>query len=406
MKKLQQLFTSIVDRIEDQHTPLKRYLFLFLAILSVRLCLEFFSNQRLFRAEDAIHISLWFIFIVECFMLQLHLFSQEKMEKIIRLVVCCFSIALTAPIIDLVVSQGKLSKMNYLAINSFSDMLYSYITIGGASLSRGATLGIRIEIVLLVIASFNYVYTKTNSWVKAIIGSISIYTVLFLSGAIPYFIGKLNEALQLIYAPDDQSSIYLLFTLDVLLSLFIILRLKRIPWKPAIDWIFVFRFAVGAACVGCGAYFALINYPGNWKLDPTTLYYFPLLLVWGILIAFYDSFGRKKRFGTSTFGLQNGLFLFATAVAACISFYTCFAALICWGILFILHEAPLYFNRIRILSSLFQGALAVALLFVGFLTFRAPLIGFPTWTLFIVLFVSFSIHLIYRLVKHTKHYDA
>jgi hypothetical protein len=145
MKKFKQIFQLIVDKIEGVDLPIHRYLFLFIAILSVRLCLEFFSNQRLFKAEDVLHISLWFIFIVEAFMLQLHLFSKEKVDKIIRLVVCCFSIALTAPIIDLIVSQGKMSKMNYLAINSGSDLLWSYITIGGASLSRGATLGIRIE---------------------------------------------------------------------------------------------------------------------------------------------------------------------------------------------------------------------------------------------------------------------
>jgi hypothetical protein len=224
MKRFQELFKKIVDVIEGNTLPLKRYLFLFLAILSVRLCLEFFSNQRLFRAEDAIHIGLWFMFIVGAFMIQLHLFSGEKIEKIVRLVVCCFSIALTAPIIDLIVSQGKLSKMNYLAINSVSDIAYSYITIGGASLSRGATLGIRIEIVLLVFASFNYVYAKTGKIFKSLIGTLCIYTVLFLSGALPFFLGKINDLLHLSYATDDKSSIYLLFTLDLILLLFIVYR--------------------------------------------------------------------------------------------------------------------------------------------------------------------------------------
>lgn len=155
MQKLQSFFKQTVDKIEDYPLPLKRYLLLFIAILSLRLCLEFFANYRLFQSDDVMHIGLWFLFIVQAFMVQLHLFSKVKVEQIVKLVVCCFSIALTAPLIDLVVSQGKFSKMNYLSVNSFSDIAWSYITIGGASLSRGATLGIRIEIVLLVIASFN-----------------------------------------------------------------------------------------------------------------------------------------------------------------------------------------------------------------------------------------------------------
>ncbi len=133
MQRIQALFLNIVAKIEDYPLPLKRYFLLFAAILSVRLCLEFFANHRLFRLDDVIHIGLWFIFIVEAFMLQLHLFSKMPVERIVKLVVCCFSIALTAPLIDLVVSQGKFSKMNYLSINSAGDLLWSYVTIGGAA---------------------------------------------------------------------------------------------------------------------------------------------------------------------------------------------------------------------------------------------------------------------------------
>jgi len=394
MKQFQKLFKKIVDIIEGNTLPLKRYLFLFLAILSVRLCLEFFSNQRLFRAEDAIHIGLWFTFIVVAFMIQLHLFSGEKMEKIVRLVVCCFSIALTAPIIDLIVSQGKLSKMNYLSINSFSDIAYSYITIGGASLSRGATLGIRIEIVLLVFASFNYVYAKTGNILKSILGTFSIYTVLFLSGAIPFFLGKINDLLHLSYTPDDKSSIYLLFTLDLFFILFIVYRFKRKSVSFDITWQAIVRLVAAIGLIAYGGWLALKDYPMNWKLNPTTLYYFPLLIVLTGTLWLFDHFGRNNKFNSDHFGLQNGLFLVILSTSACISFYTCFAALIVWGLLFVLFEKPLRFKQIPVLSALFQATVSVGFLFVGYLTFGAPLIGFPTLLLFIVLFLSFSIHLI------------
>ena len=179
LKKIQALFVRTVNQVENQPVPFVRYYYLFAAILAVRLALEFFSSRRLFTMDDILHIGLWFIFIVLAFLIQLHLFSGEKIVKVARLVIVFFSIALTAPVIDLIITGGVGAKMNYLSLHSWKDVAWSYFTIGGSSLSRGATPGIRIEIALLVIASFNYVRTKKNSTAKGIIAALSIYTILF-----------------------------------------------------------------------------------------------------------------------------------------------------------------------------------------------------------------------------------
>ncbi|MES2557529.1 MAG: hypothetical protein V4604_15345 [Bacteroidota bacterium] len=394
MQKLQSFFKQTVAKIEDYPLPLKRYLLLFIAILSLRLCLEFYANHRLFQADDVMHIGLWFLFIVQAFMLQLHLFSKVNVEQIVKLVVCCFSIALTAPIIDLIISQGKFSKMNYLSVNSFSDIAWSYVTIGGASLSRGATLGIRIEIVLLVIASFNYVYLKTGNLWRSLAGTFSIYTVLFLSGAIPYFLGKINTAFNLTYGPNDQSSSYLLFTLDIGLFLFLAYRYNRkmIPFK--VDFAIIFRIISSIGLVVLGAYLARKAYPVNWTLDPTTIYYFPLLAV--ILLLFYatENYGRHNLTReTSNFTVQNGLLLVLVCTSACISFHTLFAVLFTWGMLFFLYEKPLRFIKVAYLSPLLQAGLMFGYLLIGFMAFGAPMIGMEASVIFLTLIISFSIYL-------------
>ena len=157
-------------------------------------------------------------------MLQLNLFSGAPMQRVAKLVVVSFTIALTAPIIDLILRGGVGAKMNYLAINSWQDVFYAYITVGGASLSRGATMGIRIEIILLVIASFNYLRIKTKSILRAILGTICIYTVLFLSGTVPRLLGWVVDNFGLTYQPDDQSTVLFILCLDLLLVFFILLR--------------------------------------------------------------------------------------------------------------------------------------------------------------------------------------
>lgn len=390
MQKLQHFFRKTVKTIEENPLPIRYYLLLFAAILTVRLCLEFFANQRLFRQTDVIHISLWFIFIIEAFMLQLHVFTQTDVVRIVKLVTCCFSIALTAPIIDMVISQGKFSKMNYLSVHSFQDVVWSYLTIGGASLSRGATIGIRIEIVLLVIASFNYIYVKTGSLFRSLIGTFSIYTVLFLSGLIPLLINGINSLLHLHYGPDDQSTVYLLFLVDLILLLFLVFRSKPTNMRPRFSFVFIARIVTAFGLCASGILIARHLYPANWTLDPTTLYYFPLLFIVIVLLLY-----THRNNSPTDFSAQSGILFLLLTSAYLISFYTCFAVLLAWGIQFLLFEFPLQLHRIPILNSLLYAGLNTSFFLIGFMSFGAPMIGFPTNLLFFILLGSFSIHLTY-----------
>lgn len=396
MQKFQPFFKRTVALIENYPLPLQRYFFLFGAILGVRLCLEFFANHRLFRIDDVIHIGLWFLFILEAFMLQLHLFSKVEVERIVRLVVCCFSIALTAPIIDLIVSQGKFSKMNYLTFHNNGDILWSYLTIGGASLSRGATIGIRIEIVLLVLASFNYLYIKTGSIVRTLLGTLSIYTVLFLSGAIPLFLSLINDAFHLTYGPEDQSSVCLLFTVDLILFLVLVLRHNRriVPFRMTYG--LLFRIVSTIGLIVFGIFLARRNYADNWHADPTTIWHFPLLALVALLLIAYENYARSEREHTgSRFLIGNSFLLLLVCTAACVSFHTCFATLLAWGLLFFLYEKPLVFTRIPILAQLIRAAHACACVFIGMMAFGSPMTGIESTTLFSILIISFSIHLGY-----------
>lgn len=395
MKRLQELFDQIVRKIEDYPLPLKRYILLFFAILGFRLSLEFFSNQRLFRADDVLHIGLWFIFIVLAFMIQLHLFSGVKPERIIKLVVCCFSIALTAPIIDILVSQGKFARMNYLSVNSFTDILKSYVTIGGASLSRGATLGIRIEIVLLIIASFNYVYLKTGKILRSVLGTLSIYTVLFVSGIVPYLLTKVNALFGLQFGKNDHSSISFLFLVDLLLLLFLAWLYNPKPTQIKVNIVWIFRVLSALGLTIYGGWLAKSNYPQNWQFDSTTIYTFPLLIILLLLLFLYEGYHfRHPQLAPGRFYIQNGYLVMSLLTALCISFHTLFATIIICSMLFFLHERPLRFYHLPWLSPLFQAVLSVGFLLLGFMTFEAPMIGVPKFVILLTLSVSFTVFLV------------
>jgi hypothetical protein len=386
LNRIQALFMRLVRLVEEHPAPLRRFFQLYFAILAVRLCLEFFSSHRLFTMADVLHISLWFIFIVLAFLLQLHLFSGEGITKVTKLVVVGFTIALTAPIIDLIFSGGVGAKMNYLSVNSWRDVAYAYVTLGGPSLSRGATLGIRIEIILLVIASFNYVRTKRGSILWGMASALSIYTVLFVSGTVPQLLGWIVAEWHLEYGPDDQSTLLLLLCLDTLL-----LGIGLICYAPRQVGRILFHVPWGTVGIAgihlaIGAGLALRAYPGIWQLNPTTLFGFPLLLALGTAMATLLGLQALQMRDLSP-GLQaerarDFLVAASLGIGFAISERVVFVVAVIWGTLYLLNESPLRLRRTPLLRNLLETMALLAVALLGFSMFGGPMVGFPmAWLL-------------------------
>lgn len=372
LNRFQSFFGNTAEKIAENPAPLTHFIGLFGAILAVRLTLEFYSNHKLFTHWDVLHIGLWFVFIVLAFLLQLHLFSGQPIAKISRLVITCFSISLSAPLIDLLVNRGMPAKMNYLFINDWKGVLWSYITIGGTSLTRGATLGIRVEIALLVIACFNYVQMKRKSWLWGIVAAWSVYTVLFMSGAIPFILQRINAFLGLVHTQDDQSTLLLLLTLDAALLAFILGRfmsastLRALIPTPPLLFLQLSLFSVGASL-------GLDLYPHNWQLNPTTLWHFPILL--------FLHFGLWLYLGKSVaipILLRKGLFIVLIPLAWAVSFHLLFVLCLIWALDLLKQTRTLPVSDMPPLEVLTESMLWLSFCMMGFLWAGGPMVGFPT----------------------------
>ncbi len=398
LKKLQNLFLATIEKIEGNPTPLKRYFLLFIAILALRLTLEFFSSNRLFTLADIAHIGLWFVFIVLAFLIQLQVFSKEKMERVVKLVIVSFTIALSAPVIDLLISGGQGAKMNYLSVNSWSDFWWNYFTAGGTSITRGATLGIRIEIALLVIAAFNYIRLKSKSYLRAFVGTISIYSVLVLSGIVPMAMNFIVNFLNLSYTEGDNSTILMLLSLNTRLLFIAFYRhspkritslIANIPWLG-------FALAIIPFLIGLGL--ARTTFPAQWSLNPTRTFYFLLFPMLGFCFAvlaglqlktFQEKINRQK-----DLAVKNGLLLLIPIISFSISEFTFFIALLIWGLLFLTFEAPLKLFKLPGLRNLFIGMGCCSAALFGFTALGGPMIGFPKDWLLTIFILGFGISLI------------
>ena len=405
--RFQPLFEQITTKVENNPTGFGSYLRLFFALLALRLALEFFSSQRLFTLDDIIHIGLWFIFIVLAFLLQLHLFSGENILKISKLVITFFVIALVAPLIDLLFYQGQGAKMNYLSLNNWHQAAWSYVTMGGSNFNRGATLGIRVEIFLLVLACFNYVRTKRQSMFIGLIAAWSIYTILFLSGTIPVLLGLLIDEIGLQYQNNDQSTILLLLTFDLLLLFIVLHRFSSVFLTKLFEHVKPGPLMLAILYLSIGVTLARIQYGENWSLTPTTLFWFPLGI--GLSLCFIVLvFARKiKTYTIESVDkkpiINNTALIILIIGSSFISYQCFFTTLLSWSIIYIYYEKPFELFKIIFVRNIIIGLLFTSFAIIGFCTFRGPMTGFPAKWILLLFGNAFATCLSFEIIQKNYH---
>ena len=179
-------FKTYLEKI--QVTPLS-WLVGISGVLMIRFFLESFSNPSSsgFFASDAstlVHYYLFFLAVAVIFMIFLQLVIPSWKKVIPQLTAISFLAVLIGPIADFIISGGKGFRMAYL-FNTPKEMLVSFFTFFGGNLYTGVTLGIRIEIVLMLLFIGLLVYFIEKSWFRAIVSVISLYILIFIFLSLP-----------------------------------------------------------------------------------------------------------------------------------------------------------------------------------------------------------------------------
>jgi 4-hydroxybenzoate polyprenyltransferase len=161
-------------------------------VLMVRFFLESLSNPTSsgFFASDAstlIHYYLFFMtgFLILLVLLPILLPEWKKLTP--QLVALSAVVTLMPPIIDWLVSGGAGFKMTYL-FNGWGQMPVSFLTLGGLSISHGATIGLKIEIGLGLIFFAILIYFLKKSWWRAVFSALVIYLAVFILAELPSII--------------------------------------------------------------------------------------------------------------------------------------------------------------------------------------------------------------------------
>ncbi len=171
----------------------------FLGILLVRFFLENISSETAtgILASDMstnVHYILFYIAVAAVFFILLSKLIPQEKRLIPKLILFGFLGIWMAPIFDMVISGGSGYPMAYI-FQEPAELIRSFFTFFGPMTMPGATPGVRLEIIILMITIFLLMITLTDSLKKSFIASLGLYAIIFFFGSLPsivYFIAHIS----------------------------------------------------------------------------------------------------------------------------------------------------------------------------------------------------------------------
>ncbi len=183
------MIKKIIAQIEEAKINFGQGLITFFSIVFVRNFLENFSgprsDQRLIDFfTNFIHYPLAYLALFLSIVLVLHLITRVEIVKVLKFGLIGLAVIWLAPILDLIVTWGRGWTIAY-QFTGWQNFFFNLFTLGGEFRNPGATLGVRIEVILIIVGLALYTYLKTASLKKAFLALVSVYLIIFFYFNLP-----------------------------------------------------------------------------------------------------------------------------------------------------------------------------------------------------------------------------
>lgn len=142
-------------------------------------------------ASTLIHYYLFFLSFSLTLIVALYYLLPSWREITPQFVLISFIIIFLAPIIDFISSSNG-STLTYIFAKPHQLLNY-FLTFFGPINGSGVSIGLRIEVAIILIAIGAIVYKKTSNIFKTLLSVVSIYTIIFIFGSIPSIISLFSS---------------------------------------------------------------------------------------------------------------------------------------------------------------------------------------------------------------------
>ncbi|MBR9691355.1 UbiA family prenyltransferase [Candidatus Woesearchaeota archaeon] len=384
---------KIISNLENSKAPFIYFILTFLFAITLRTFLELFSDPDSgISYIPYLHYYSYWIALAMSLILLFYLITNIDIIKIAKVILPSFIIINLAPLLDLILSKGRGYDIAYTNTQTWHNLIFKFFTFFGNFKESGVTHGMRIEIAIVLCISFIYFYIKNSNFLKSLINTLLVYTLIFISLATPLFVAKMffsgansvfdliminflltiifltgigiaylkNEAFFQIIIKDIR--FFRLIHYELMFILGIILGLKYNVFSLTNENIFYFIF-IPISIVFAWIYSVMTNNIEDYEIDKISNKQRPLI---------------KSRIDIQTYTKLSWFFLFiALFYAAMVNFKAFFIILLFIGNYFLYSMPPFRLKRIPFFSKLFISLNSLILIMLGFIIITGSIQEFP-----------------------------
>lgn len=198
------MIQRMVNWLEDEQIPLVNYVFTFFFAVLIRHYLESYSQVTNYLDlpgymlfSDIIHFTLSYVNLAMLLILVFYVATTQPIKQVARVILPAFMLLWLTPLLDLVLTKGFGHSILYIQPGYQIDIVRAYLSLGGGF--KGVSLGIKAEIIAVLLVSFFYFRVKKQSLPRCLLFVWITYSIIFLWGSSPFLLNGLLDILGITY---------------------------------------------------------------------------------------------------------------------------------------------------------------------------------------------------------------
>ncbi|MFZ2153763.1 MAG: UbiA family prenyltransferase [Candidatus Moraniibacteriota bacterium] len=183
---------NLIEKLETAQTSFYLWAITFLSIIFARVLMENWLGGMVNKSGDYFfhHVAYTFFFFFMSYSIFVGLLMinlKLELKKAANISLFGYLIIIFPPLIDYIVLRDSFF-LSFYGIYELADMPYRFFTVFGKDPHFGVTYGVRVEIVMTVLALILYGYLKTGKTLKSLWLGIQAYLILFVLASFPSWI--------------------------------------------------------------------------------------------------------------------------------------------------------------------------------------------------------------------------
>lgn len=408
MSAIKQFPKTLIAFLETAPIPFLNYVITFLCAVFIRQFLESYSQYTVnyfnlpttFLVISFVHNLLCYLVIAMLLAYLFYYATATSVEKGLRVILPSFFLLLITPLLDLLLTGGQGYDIKYLQPGINSNVMYAYLTIGGGS--AAVSLGMRIEVVIILIASFIYFRVKNLSIILSLIYAWLVHSVIFLIGGTPYFLKWLLELMAFRYIYSSLLMIYFYMVCGLILGSYLFYLAKPVLFTKFVKLIPMRRILHFTLLFLLGVVIGLLNTSLSVReylyfFQSTTiacLFFIVSMMFLVFALSAFDQSRLLRHDDAQPFKNMGIIFLLLSLFYAVFSgIKPTFILCVIMAIYYIDTMPPFNISQIPVLSKLLMASKALLVVIAGYVLIHDNVYRFPT-ILFWIFLIGYSFILV------------